>query len=93
MKLKPGFIGFEASAGYQMTDKVALGAGIGHVKNSNDKAGAADEIWAVYAQAVLNLAPGVQIIPEVGQIDLQNDKQNTEEGDAFYAGAKWEINF
>jgi len=83
--------GFEASAGYQVSEKFALEAGLSRLKNKNDDA-KSDEVWAVYAQAILNLAPGMQIIPEVGQIELQNDKQYAEKAD-FYAGAKWEINF
>jgi hypothetical protein len=83
--------GFEASAGYQVSEKFALEAGLSRMKNKNDDT-KADEVWAVYAQAILNLAPGMQIIPEVGQIELQNDNQDAEKAD-FYAGAKWEINF
>ena len=83
--------GFEASAGYQVSEKIALEAGLSRMKSKNDNADT-DEVWAVYAQAILNLAPGMQIVPEVGQIELQNDKQDADKSD-FYAGAKWEINF
>lgn len=83
--------GFEASAGYQVSEKFSLEAGLSRFKSKNDNT-TSDETWAVYAQAILNLAPGVQIIPEVGQIELQNGKQDVEKAD-FYAGAKWEINF
>lgn len=83
--------GFEASAGYQVSEKLSLEAGLSRLKSKNDDA-KSDEVWAVYAQAILNLAPGMQIIPEVGQIELQNDQQDAEKAD-FYAGAKWEINF
>ncbi len=86
-----GTYGFEASAGYQVSEKFSLEAGLSRLKSKNDDA-KSDEVWAVYAQAILNLAPGMQIIPEVGQIELQNDQQDAEKAD-LYAGAKWEINF
>ncbi len=88
----PETYGFEASAGYQVNEKLALGAGFGRLRNGSKNDHMTDEVWAVYAQAILSLAPGIQIVPEVGQIELQNEKQNNEKTD-FYYGAKWEINF
>ena len=49
-----------------------------------------------YLQAVISLAPGVWIIPEVGFTDLDDNIQDggdDDEGDQFYLGAKWQIDF
>ena len=86
--------GFEASASYQLSNVIALGAGFGKITDKNKETDQTEEIYAVYAQAILAIAPGVQVKPEVGQVERINEKPETEETDqSFYAGAIWEINF
>lgn len=88
--------GFEASAGYQFNNMIALGASVGKMTDKNRETDETEEIYAVYAQALLAIAPGVQVRPEVGKVDRVTEKQasDTEEIDKdFYAGAIWEINF
>ncbi|MBW2368379.1 MAG: hypothetical protein JRH15_10870 [Deltaproteobacteria bacterium] len=85
--------GFEASAGYQINGSLALGAGVGRLNAKNFSEGNDAVIWAVYAQAILSLAPGIQVIPEFGQMELEEDTPGKNKLDAFWAGAKWEINF
>ena len=87
-------LGFGASAGYQLSDKVALGAGFGRINDKNDVTDKTEEIYAIYAQAVLAVAPGIQVKPEVGQVEHKKDEKVSEtKDDSFYAGAIWEINF
>ena len=52
-----------------------------------------DDSWAVYAQAVITLAPGVNIVPEVGYYDYMDDVAGNDQGYQWYAGAKWQIDF
>lgn len=86
--------GFEASAGYQLSNMIALGAGFGKITDKNKETDQAEEVYAVYAQAILAIAPGVQVKPEVGKVDRIKEETNAEEIDqSFYAGAIWEINF
>lgn len=86
--------GFEASAGYQLNNTVALGAGFGKMADKNKETDQTEEVYSVYAQAILAVAPGVQVKPEVGKVDRIKEKTDTEEIDqSFYAGAIWEINF
>jgi hypothetical protein len=85
--------GFNAAAGYKFNNRFSLEAGIGHVEQDRNRIGNIDDAWGIYAQAILNLAPGVQVIPEIGQIDFDKGKLKNTTVDNFYAGAKWEINF
>jgi hypothetical protein len=88
--------GFEASAGYQLNNMIALGASIGKMTDKNLETDETEEIYAVYAQAILAVAPGVQVKPGVGKVDRvkEMEKTDSEETDEeIYAGAIWEINF
>jgi hypothetical protein len=73
---------------------IALGASFGKMTGKNKETDETEEIYAVYAQAILAVAPGVQVKPEVGKVDRIKEETDTEEVDqSFYAGAIWEINF
>jgi hypothetical protein len=48
-----------------------------------------DDASSYYAQAVITLAPGVYVIPEVGVVDYDEIGQTK----TTYFGAKWQINF
>jgi hypothetical protein len=85
--------GFNAAAGYKLNSLVTLEAGYGYIEHNRNQAKSGDEAWAIYAQAILNLAPGVQVIPEIGQIDFDKSQPKGTAENNFYAGAKWEINF
>jgi hypothetical protein len=86
--------GFNATAGYKFSDRITLKAGCGYIDQNDKKSGTSEEAWAIYAQAILSIAPGVQVIPGVGQIDFDNkDNASKNAKDNFFAGAKWQINF
>lgn len=87
--------GYEASAGYQISNMIALGAGFGKMTDKNNETDQTEEVYAVYAQAILAVAPGVHVKPEVGKVDRVKEESDTEEeiDESFYAGAIWEINF
>ena len=46
-----------------------------------------------YLQAVINLAKGFRIIPEIGVADYGSDRFGKDEGHLTYFGAKWQIIF
>ena len=84
--------GFGASGGYQINDRISVGAGIGRMMEKNRES--SEEVYAVYAQAILALTPDIQMVPEVGKVELKSgDAPDRKEDASFYAGAKWEINF
>lgn len=85
--------GFNALAGYKLNKNITLEAGCGYLEQADKQTGASDEVWAIYAHAILSLAPGFQVVPGIGQIDFNNDQSTEEVDDNFFAGAKWEINF
>jgi hypothetical protein len=71
---------FEVGAGYRADDPDV---------NGIDK----DEMWQIYGQVVLTLAPGVYLVPEAGYLDKMDNFQGNDEGYQWYAGAKWQIDF
>ena len=81
--------------GFKFTDQVTFEAGFGWREDSSDVSGTDDDdAWELYGQAVVSLAPGVWLIPEIGYTDFGDGNiQNSDDGDAWYAGAKWQIDF
>jgi hypothetical protein len=84
----------ELVVGYKLTDTLKFEAGFGYRSDDPDTPGSdADEMWALYGQAVFTLAPGVYLIPEIGYYDLMDNAAGDNEGYTWYAGAKWQIDF
>jgi hypothetical protein len=87
-------LGFALVAGFKMSDMVTFEAGYGHLEHELDQSGAdKDDTQTYYAQAVLSLAKGVYIVPEIGVVDYLDNAAGNDEGDLTYFGAKWQINF
>lgn len=77
--------------GFKASDTMTLELGYGFKEVESDAPGAiADEETAIYVQAVIQLAPGVFVIPEFG---TYSDQGADNKGDTTYFGAKWQINF
>jgi hypothetical protein len=84
----------EFLVGFKATDMVSFEAGFGYQDADSDAAGADnDDMWQAYLQAVLDVAPGVDIIPEIGYRDYMDDAAGFDEGSLFYLGARWRIRF
>ena len=79
--------------GVQLSDALTIEAGGGYRSDDNDAADHKDEAWSAYVQAVVTLAPGVYIVPEVGYFDWMDNSTGDDEGYRWYAGAKWQIDF
>jgi hypothetical protein len=84
-------------AGMKVSDMLSFEAGFGYIQDDPDDApNGFDEktkAWDVYGQAVVTMAPGVYIIPEVGYRELGNNPEDQDQGKQFYLGAKWQIDF
>jgi len=81
-------------AGFKFTDQMSFEAGVGYREDDSDVRGAkTDDAMAVYGQAVISLAPGVWVIPEIGYYDYMDAPNGDDEGDQLYLGAKWQIDF
>jgi hypothetical protein len=82
-------------AGFKFHDGLTFEAGFGWREDQPDaNALDDDDAWELYGQAVITLAPGVYVVPEVGYTDFGDGNQpNVDDGDQFYLGAKWQIDF
>jgi len=82
------------AAGLKVSDMLSFEAGFGYRVDDPDANGAKkSEPWAVYGQAVIALAPGVYVIPEIGYFDGDQTFAGDDATTTFYAGGKWQINF
>jgi hypothetical protein len=80
--------------GWTATTQLKFEAGLGYRNDDPDSPGSKnDDFWQGYLQAVLTLAPGVFLVPEVGYQDFMDNAGGNDEGYVWYAGAKWQINF
>jgi len=81
-------------AGFKFTDMVTFEVGYGYRDDSYDADGLDDvSPWEVYGQAVIALAPGVWVIPEVGYRDNDQTTAGDDAGSRMYVNAKWQIDF
>jgi hypothetical protein len=79
--------------GFKVSDTLKFEVGGGFRSDDQDAADNKDEAWQVYGQAVITLAPGVYLVPEIGYFDYMDNFNGVDEGYEWYAGAKWQINF
>jgi hypothetical protein len=85
--------------GFKASDMVSLEAGVGLVKNEvKNSTGTKikDDTICYYVNAPITLAPGVQIVPEIGVFnygDYEVGGTKTKEGQRVYYGAKFQIDF
>jgi hypothetical protein len=80
--------------GLKVSDMLSFEAGFGYRQDDYDVKGYdKDKFWATYLQAVVVLAPGVYLVPEVGYYDYMDNYLGKDEGDKFYLGTKWQIDF
>jgi len=81
-------------AGLKVSDMLSFEAGFGYRVDDPDVNGAdKQKQYGLYGQAVIVLAPGVYIIPEVGYFDKGDDFSGDDAGNRVYAGGKWQIDF
>jgi len=91
--------------GFKPTESLGLEAGVGYVGFDTDSVqgiSIKNNYMEYYLQAVITLAKGVYIVPEVGYRDFGKNEgdrppfvvaPDTDNGSLFYAGAKWQIDF
>jgi hypothetical protein len=80
----------------KVTDTLRFEAGLGYrVDNADSAPGPSqkDDMWIGYVQAMITMAPGVFLCPEVGYMDYMDGRAGNDEGWNWYAGAKWQIDF
>jgi hypothetical protein len=81
-------------AGLKVSDMLSFEAGFGYRVDDPDLKGYdKQKQYGLYGQAVIVLAPGVYIIPEVGYFDKGDGFDGDDAGNRVYAGGKWQIDF
>ena len=86
----------EIVAALKFTDTLRFEAGLGYyVDNAVNAPGFSqkDDGYLVYLQAMITMAPGVNLCPEIGYYGNLDDRTGNNEGYQWYAGAKWQIDF
>jgi hypothetical protein len=87
-------LGYQIVVNFQATEDVIVEAGYGYLGAEPDVSGAdKDEATMVYINCPINLAGGVLITPEIGQIDYKDDVFGNAEGKETFYGAVWKISF
>ena len=87
---------FAGSVRFKFTDTMTFEVGAGYHNDDPDASSLQeDEVAQYYGQAVIALAPGVWIVPEIGYYNFYDGptKNNSDQGSTFYAGLKWQIDF
>jgi hypothetical protein len=83
--------GYQVGGGYKFSDTLSIQAGWGQAAQERDIS--RDDLRAWYVQAQISLGWRISITPQVGYVDFMNgDGEKTKE-EAFYCGARWQINF
>jgi len=80
----------------KFSDTLRFEAGFGFRQDNADGApgfSQKDELWAAYLQAMITMAPGVFLCPEVGYYDYMDNVEGNDQGNQWYLGAKWQIDF
>jgi len=86
---------------FKMSDMWQFEGGFGYRQDKYDANYDEDKpkIWQGYLQALVWLAPGVALMPEVGYIDWGDSTgtaapgSSQDRGNTLYVGAKWQIDF
>ena len=80
----------------KFTDTLRFEAGFGYRMDNADGApgfSQKNQLWVAYLQALITMAPGVYLCPEVGYYDFMDGVNGDSQGYQWYAGAKWQIDF
>lgn len=94
-------MGYAAVVGFKASDMFTIEGGYGYVSSEVQYIGAKQEdtAFSYYINCVINMAPGVFVVPEFGIISGDDIKNaggvigTTEQTETTYFGAKWQINF
>lgn len=80
--------------GFKLTDMVTFEGGVGWVSEKSDASGTDDDNQVrYYIQSVLQMAPGVFFIPELMYLDRKDNITGADQGNEWFVGGKWQINF
>lgn len=84
-------LGYQIAGEYRFRDSLIIQAGWGRAAQAHNTT--REDLRALYLQAYINLGWRMSIIPHVGFVDFTNENGEKAREEAFYCGAKWQINF
>ena len=73
--------------------KVLGVAGVGYKADDSDAFAEKDEQFGYFVQAHIPLAENFNVIPHYTVYDLMDDRNGNDQGDLYFAGIKWQIDF
>jgi hypothetical protein len=79
-------------AGFKLSDMLSFEAGGGY-RNDNPGDGKNSNSYSIYGQAVIAMAPGVYLIPEVSYFAEGTEQDGDRKGNTTWIGGKWQIDF
>jgi hypothetical protein len=89
--LERDFLGYQIGGGYRFSDSLIIQAGWGQAGQEYETAKEGLRVWYLRAQIILGWQ--MSVTPQVGYIDsIKEDGEKIRE-EAFYCGARWQINF
>ena len=81
---------------WAVTDWLRFETGFGYRRDNPDGAPGYSkpvDVKTLYLQGMITFAPGVYLVPEIGYIDFDHNIAGYSQGNVWYAGAKWQIDF
>ena len=88
---KTELFGYQIGGGYRFSDSLSIQAGWGQAAKEYEMTRKALGAW--YLRAQINLGWGMSVTPQVGFIDITTGDREKMKEEAFYYGARWQINF
>lgn len=79
---------------YQLTEALRFEAGTGYRYDDNSHFKQTSRVWNAYLQVAYMITQSFTVTPEIGYIDFgKNAKSGHDQGNLWYAGAKWQMDF
>ncbi|MCA1933049.1 MAG: porin [Calditerrivibrio sp.] len=85
--------GVAAEVGFEATKNLIFNVGYGYQRTDIDSAMKADAQQSYYANAIITIAKGFYITPEISVLDYMKNSSGNKEGKVFYYGAQFKANF
>lgn len=79
--------------GFEANKNLTFNVGYGYQRADRDDFTKADAQQSYYANAIITIADGFYVVPEVGVFDYMKDANDNKEGKLTYFGAKWQMDF
>lgn len=83
--------GYQIGGGYRFSDSLSIQAAWGHAAHEYETTREGLRAWILQAQ--IRLGWGMSVTPHVGFIDIMTERGEKLREEAFYCGARWQINF